>query len=148
MAVQEQSAGVVVFRQAPQRHYLLLDFGKYWNFPGGHLKPNEAPQDAARRELAEETGIEAVELVTGFVRQITYFFRDKKKVLIRKTVIFYLAQTATTEVKLSDEHVGFAFLPHQLARQRLTYASARQVLDEAEEFLCRSQPAADSEAKP
>lgn len=28
-----------------------------WLFPGGHLEHEEAPQDAAKRELLEETGI-------------------------------------------------------------------------------------------
>jgi ADP-ribose pyrophosphatase len=28
-------------------------------FPGGHLEPDEAPQDGARRELLEETGFES-----------------------------------------------------------------------------------------
>ena len=28
-----------------------------WNFPGGGVRPNETPEAAARRELAEETGI-------------------------------------------------------------------------------------------
>ncbi len=29
-----------------------------WLFPGGHLKANESPSQAARREMLEETGIE------------------------------------------------------------------------------------------
>jgi len=29
-----------------------------WEIPGGHIEPDESPDDAARRELIEETGAE------------------------------------------------------------------------------------------
>jgi ADP-ribose pyrophosphatase YjhB (NUDIX family) len=34
-----------------------------WSFPGGRLEPGETPEAAARRELAEETGLSVGDLV-------------------------------------------------------------------------------------
>ncbi len=42
------------------------DNGK-WTLPGGHLEPGESPEDGARRELLEETGLTPVSLT--FLRQ-------------------------------------------------------------------------------
>ena len=142
MAREERSAGVVLFRADPApsggdggRVYLLLDYGRYWDYPKGHVEKGEDDLTAALRELKEETGIDDAQLVPDFRHEITYFFRDRKKGLIRKTVVFYLGVTRSAEVTLSHEHVGYAFLPFEEALARLSYPNAKGILQAAEEHL-------------
>jgi ADP-ribose pyrophosphatase YjhB (NUDIX family) len=53
---------------------LLLDHtfrrGSGWGIPGGFLMKGEQPEDAVRRELCEETGIELDRVELAFVRTI------------------------------------------------------------------------------
>lgn len=137
MAIQERSAGVIVFRQPKGRsgvEFLLLDYGRYWDYAKGHVEKGEDDETAARRELVEETGIEEVELLAGFSREIAYFFRSKRG-LVRKSVIFFLGRAESERVKISPEHVGYAWLGFEAALERLGYASAKDVLRAAQEFL-------------
>src|SRR3954466_7923617 len=59
----------------------VLRKGSGWGVPGGFLKSGEQPEDAIRRELREETGLEldSVELAfvrtLGGVRQVEIIFR-------------------------------------------------------------------------
>src|SRR5882724_9563934 len=142
MAREERSAGFVVFRVSPQgvREYLLLDYGRHWDFPKGHLEKGEDDVTAATRELHEETGIADARTIPDFRHQITYFFRDRKKGLIRKTVVFFLGETQASDqdIVLSNEHEGFAFVPFDFAVRQTTYANARHVLRLAEEKLASS----------
>jgi len=139
MARQERSAGFIVFNPpAAGFHsieFLLLDYGHHWDFPKGHLEKGENDFAAAIRELSEETGLINPRVVPGFHQEIVYFFRHKRHGVVRKTVIFFLAATDSRQIKLSDEHCGFAFLPFEAAVKRLTFPNARQVLRAAFEHL-------------
>ena len=144
MAKQERSAGIIVFRPAPDaagggddrasRLYLLLDYGRHWDYAKGHVEPGEDDRAAARRELREETGIDDFAFVEGFAHEIIYYFRARKH-LVRKTVAFFLGQTPRADVRLSHEHAAHAWLPYDEALARLTFATAREVLRRAHKFL-------------
>ena len=137
MPLQERSAGVIVFRQTGDgwpMEFLLLDYGRYWDYAKGHVEKGEDDLSAARRELLEETGITDIVLASGFSREIAYFFRSKRG-LVRKSVCFFLGQVDSKAVTLSDEHVGYAWLPYDAAIERLEYAGAKEVLRAAHEYL-------------
>jgi len=139
MARYERSAGIIVFRKDGRfrggRLFLLLDYGRFWDYPKGHVERGEDDRAAALRELEEETGIADVELIDGFEHQFSYFFRDKVKGLIRKSVVFFLGETKTKQIQVSHEHAGGEFLPYEEAMNRLTYPNAKQALKKAWEFL-------------
>ena len=138
MTSQERSAGVIIYRLLGdgknRAQYLLLDYGKYWDYAKGHVEKGEDDQTAAHRELMEETGIGDVELLPGFSREISYFFRSKRG-LVRKSVVYFLARVESREVRLSSEHVGYEWLDFESAIERLGYATAKEVLRSANEFL-------------
>lgn len=136
MARNERSAGVALFLPESPRKYLLLDYGRHWDFPKGHVKKGESDLQAAIRELREETGIDNAQILPNFAHEIHYFFRREKS-LVSKIVIFYLGESSQTQIRISDEHVGWQFLEYEAALAKLTYANAKQVLRLAEEHLSR-----------
>ena len=143
----ERSAGFILYRvdpTAPQgRVYLLLDYGRHWDYVKGHVEPGEDDLAAAVRELKEETGIDRPKLIDSFAHEIEYFFRSGRHGLVQKHVIFFIGETDATEVALSHEHVGYAFLPYDEAIKRLTYSTARDVLRKAHEHLVGPPPPPD-----
>jgi 8-oxo-dGTP pyrophosphatase MutT (NUDIX family) len=132
----EHSAGAIIFRKEEGRvFYLLLQYDpKYWGFPKGQIKEGEEEIAAAKREIKEETGIEDVIFIEGFKEKNEYFFKHQGKTIF-KTVNFYLAETKTKEIKISEEHINFKWLPYEEAREQLTFKNAKEVLQKANDFL-------------
>jgi bis(5'-nucleosidyl)-tetraphosphatase len=156
----EKSCGAVVFRtlqqaagtgqpaarnrkQKTSRHqrvYLLLHYEEgHWDFPKGHVEAGESETETMLREAEEETGISDLEPVFGFRERIEYFYKKEGRTM-HKEVWFFAARTRTEAVKLSSEHVGFAWLPYEKALERLTYGNARGILKKAEKFLQAAGP--------
>lgn len=119
-----RSAGVIVRRDGK---YLLLHYDAgHWDFPKGHIEKGETEEQAALRELKEETGLSG-SIVQGFNHKIAYFYTHEGKRL-RKEVTFFIARADAGNVVLSSEHKKFEWLPFDDALKRVTFDSAREVL--------------------
>ncbi len=133
--IQEKSCGAVVFKRNSEVCYLILRYeAGHWDFVKGNVEPNESERGTVVRELKEETGIAAANFVDGFRVRIEYFYRRQGET-IRKEVVFFLVEAKTSAVKLSFEHVDYAWLTYQQAVEKLTFKNARDVLQRANEFL-------------
>ncbi|MCX6708617.1 MAG: NUDIX domain-containing protein [Candidatus Woesearchaeota archaeon] len=133
--MQEKSAGIIVVNDG--KFLLLLYDAGHWDFPKGHIEKDESSEQAALRELKEETGISDAVILPGFSENIHYFFKKEGK-LISKEVVFFAARTKTFDVKLSFEHKDFIWLPFNDALAKLTYKNAKEVLRKAEEHVKKS----------
>jgi len=136
---QEKSCGAVVFkRHKDGAKYLLLHYGAgHWDFPKGKQEKNEKEEQAASREIKEETGIEDIDFVEGFREVIKYFYK-KAEETVYKEVVFFLAQSATEDVKLSFEHIGYAWLGYKHAFKKLTFNNSKELLRKANQFIYKS----------
>jgi 8-oxo-dGTP pyrophosphatase MutT (NUDIX family) len=136
--VEETSAGGVVFRRTPEGGALFLlirDSYRNWGFPKGHVEPGEERADAARREVAEETGLADL-VIHAPVQNIDWFFRFRGR-LIHKNCAFYLMESATGEVcPQRDEGItACRWLPLEEALRTVSYANAREVLRAAGQLI-------------
>lgn len=129
----ETSAGGVVYRRASVDAFFLLIRDPYenWGLPKGHVERGETPEQAALREVGEETGIERLELRAP-LGTIDWFFREGPD-LIHKYCHFFLMETdaEATRPQLEEGISECIWLPLPEALQTLTYDNARSVLDAA-----------------
>jgi 8-oxo-dGTP pyrophosphatase MutT (NUDIX family) len=97
--------------------------------PKGHLDGDETPEQAARREVAEETGVVA-ELVEE-LGDVRYRY-DRHGRRVAKTVRFYLFSYVSGSVDDHDHEIEEArWMPLEQAARDLTYAGEREMVERA-----------------
>ena len=122
--------------------FLLLYHGKgYWNFPKGKLDPEEKSFKAALREVKEETGLSGGDLrFKDFFKVYDRYFFQRGKDRIFKIVIYYLAETRQSEIKVSSEHEGYGWFLYRDAVRLLTHQNLKNNLKRAHDAIRRKSP--------
>ncbi len=114
---------------------LLLQYPQgHWSYPKGHVEGEEDHYTTARRELAEETGIEEIEIDLGWRDRTEYTFMRKGR-KIPKQVFWYIASTNQLNVTLSHEHTNYLWLNFEEAESLLTFSQEKQLLRSAHSYL-------------
>lgn len=127
---QEHAAGGVVYSYDPAGNLLLaliLDKHGNWGLPKGHLEHGETSAQAARREIAEETGLKTS--IGALVQRIEYpvFKRNEWR---HKSVDYFLAHSTYEPLTpQTDEGIGAArWLPPAEAIDMTTIEAVREVV--------------------
>lgn len=102
-----------------------------WEAVHGHVEPDERPEDAAVREVREETGLEVQRLYNVSVQPF-YLHRSGT---LHLAMVFCAFVAEPAGVILGSEHDAFEWLSLAQACSRFSWPRSRQALLEAFELL-------------
>ena len=104
-----------------------------WSLPKGHVEAGETNEQAAIREVQEETGIQS--LVLSVLGTIDFWFMaDEKR--IHKTVHHYILDAYGGELSDEDrEVVEVAWVPIEEVEGKLAYPDERKLMARVPELL-------------
>lgn len=123
------AGGIVLDNDTGTPRVLVVHRPSYddWSFPKGKLDPGETVEEAALRELKEETGLEC-----RIIRKLAttrYDYRTRKGRLRPKAVHYFLMERVSGDIKAPGVEVDRAeWFDFDEAARRLSYEQDRKLL--------------------
>ena len=134
----QTSAGGVIFKKNDNTVQVILISvrnGQAWGLPKGIINKGETAEEAALREVSEETGLTG--RIIDKLGDINYWYYIKEEnIKCRKTVHFYLMEyvsgdTADHDIEV-DEAVWFSL---ETALEKVSFKGDRAMVEKAVERL-------------
>jgi 8-oxo-dGTP pyrophosphatase MutT (NUDIX family) len=147
MAREETSAGGVVWRRRGSRVEIVLGVRRDRHtglrticLPKGVVDPREAPEETARREVAEETGVAA--RAGELLGETRYAYLDPRRgERVSKRVRFFLMEWLSGEPTPADGELESAsWCGIEEALGRLSHAGERTIVEAARARLAGEAP--------
>jgi 8-oxo-dGTP diphosphatase len=139
----QYSAGGIVFRsqksEVRSQKFLVLvcQHSQHhgWVFPKGLIDEGESKEEAALREVREETGIHG-KIIKSLDPVDYWFVLDNQK--IKKTVYYFLMEYVGGDTKDHDHEMeNVEWIGVEEVEKRLTYESDKKVWQIAKELIAR-----------
>jgi 8-oxo-dGTP pyrophosphatase MutT (NUDIX family) len=129
----QHSAGGLVVR-AGRVLLIATAAGRRWQLPKGHIEPGESIEQAAVREVREETGVDG--RIRASLPSIDYFFVDKEGRRVRKHVDYFLLDYVAGDESDFDPHEvdDARWFEWQEALARLSHANERRVAEKGHQI--------------
>jgi len=140
----ETSAGGIIFKKQNGKIFWLIcqhSYHKGWVFPKGLIgdkKEGEDTKEAALREVEEEGGVKAKVIYDKPV-SVSYMYqwqnsphgeKDSKKILVKKTVYYFLMKYLSGNPKNHDwEMIDAKFVSEEEVKKTLTYKSDKEAFE-------------------
>ncbi len=124
-----EAAGGVVFNEANEA--LMIFRRGFWDLPKGKIDKGETKDEAALREVQEETGVQQLDLIQPILT--TYHtYRNRKNLRCLKPTYWYLMKTTDMELApQTEEDIEKAVwmnLEEFLGSEQIVYGSILDVL--------------------
>lgn len=135
--VTEITAGGIVFNG--DKVLVLKNLKGVWVFPKGHVELGESHEQAALREVLEESGLHAVIKGKGGMSSF-HFYSYMDKAVHRKIVYWFEMETTDTQVTVNRELRLGAFFEAEEAVRMLSFpgdvANLKTILERRANDVC------------
>ena len=124
-----EAAGGVVFNE--KEEVLVIFRRDFWDLPKGKIDEGESPQEAAVREVQEETGLKNV-ILGKHILDTYHTYELKGKRILKKTYWYEMKTTDTQLIPQQEEDIEQAewvVLPNFLNSKPVIYGNILIVLD-------------------
>ncbi len=134
----QTSAGGVIFKKNENSVQIILISvrnGQSWCLPKGIVDKGETTEEAALREVSEETGLTG--RIIDKLGDINYWYYIKEEnIKCRKTVYFYLMEYVSGDTADHDIEVDEAvWFPLETALEKVSFKGDRTMIEKAIEKL-------------
>src|SRR5690242_15253839 len=112
------SGRILLLKRSEQADYL----GGIWEDLTGRMKQFEEPEEALRREVREECGLE---IEIGKPLKVFHLYRGERTAENEVIGIIYRCRSLSDQVVLSHEHSAYRWLPPQEALRLVEHPDIR-----------------------